>query len=439
MWNIDYDLKKMISPQKEGYEFVKTLKLYIPYKEIGLQILVRREQPLQFFYEIILKLIDCKCNDIDTISRYIGVEKEILNDVIGEMYNWVYINSNILTLTPEGKNALKTLKQIAIEKEDINKIFINAITGKIEELENVFKKPKDDNPCLTETIRISDEFIRMNFNSFNEYYQFRQEEYDNRGLGIKNEIYQIIKKQYERLCYAEKKVFIYRNIRDGSLMYECDNDPDKTYSTTLAKQISNCPGARKILKSPYNIQRYLIHELNENIELKENTKALVDIIKNNEYSSDEVIQQIQKHYFKNRYLLENEYMEIILAINKIKPSEIIISSDCLNKILNHNNIASLHMSLHNCNVTILSYGKEYRIQDIKKKVMSIQSKFRNKIKWTEKDNIKQSDIVIYPYCAINIMYVPINVDKDYIIKEVAQITFDKKIINEIKEKLLKID
>ncbi len=437
MWNIDYDLKKMLTPRKEGYEFIKTLKLYIPHKEIGLQLLVRKELLLPFFYEIILKLIDCKCNEIDNISDYIGVEKDILNDVVGEMSELVYINSNILTLTPNGRNALNNLKQVVIEKEDMNRVFINSITGKISELEHVLKRPTDDNPCLTELIRISDEFIRINFNSFNEYYKCRQEEYDTKGLGLRNEIYQVIGKRYERLCYSEIKAFTYKNVRDNSLMYECEDDPDKMYGTTFAKQISNCTGARKTLKSFRSVQKYIRSEFVEDIEKAQNTEELISIVANNSYSKQEAITKIDECYFKDRYLLENEYMEILLSVNKIRPSEVIISSDCLNKILNHNIVASLHLCLDNSSVNIISCDSEYKIEELKNKVINVKGKKKNKLKWIGGENINQTDIVIYPHCAINIMYIPISIDRDYIMKEVAQITFDIKTVNEIKEKLLK--
>ena len=76
--------------------------------------------------------------------------------------------------------------------------------------------------------------------------------------------------------------------------------------------------------------------------------------------------KIDEHYFKDRYLLEDEYMKIMLSINKIKPSDVIISSNCLNGIFNHNNIASLHMCLDNSNVTILAYSKEYNVKHKRK-------------------------------------------------------------------------
>ena len=56
--------------------------------------MVRKEQPLPFFYEIILKLVD-KYNEIHNISELTGVEEEILNDVVGEMSGAIYYTSRV--------------------------------------------------------------------------------------------------------------------------------------------------------------------------------------------------------------------------------------------------------------------------------------------------------------------------------------------------------
>lgn len=88
-----------------------------------------------------MKLVDCKYNEIHNISELIGVEEEILNDVVGEMSgsNLLYIKSNIITLTPKGKESLNKLKRTVIEKEELNRIYINAITGEIKDLDRTYK------------------------------------------------------------------------------------------------------------------------------------------------------------------------------------------------------------------------------------------------------------------------------------------------------------
>lgn len=439
MWNITYDLNRLIPPQKSGYEFVKTIKLYIPYKEIGLKTLVRKEQPLPFFYEIILKLVDCKCNEIFNISELTGVEEEILNDVVGEMsrLELIYIKSNIITLTPKGREALNNLKKTVIEKEELNRIYINSITGEIKDLERTYKKPAYKNPCLDEIIRITDEFITNHFNDFNEYYQKRQEDYEvkEQHNNIKNEIYQIIGKEYEKLCYHEEKAFVYKNIRDNDLLYECENDPENIYGNTLAKQIYDCTGARNFLVAPFHCAKYLDMKVVIDKEKQENTEKLIQVIENNTTLGKKNKEEIEEYYFVDRYLLEKEYCDILSSIKNIKPSEIVISSGNLSEILDHNAIAALQASLDNTKVSIICDANENRISQLKSKVINHKQKKRNRIHWVERENINQTNIILYPQCAINIKYFPIPVGKDYLIQEVAEITFEKEKIQAQKDSL----
>ncbi|MCC5912456.1 MAG: hypothetical protein JJT76_18720 [Clostridiaceae bacterium] len=440
MWNITYDLNKMVPPIKSGYEFVKTIKLFIPHKEIGLKTLVRKEQPLPIFYEAILKLIDCKCNEIIYISEIIGVEEEILNDVIGEMsrLDLVYVKSHIITLTPKGKIALSELRKTVIEKEEINRIYINSITGKIVDLKQSAKKPTYKNPCLDEVIKITDEFITSNFNNFNDYYQKRQEEYEGKGqhAEIKNEIYQIIGKEYEELCYSEEKAFVYKNIRDNDLIYQCENDPENVYGNTLARQISNRTGTRNFLDMIFHIDKYLKTEVEIDTVKKENTEKLIQAIGNSSHKKD--MEEIEKCYFADRYLLEKEYMDILVYIRNIKPSEIIISSGSLFELLEHNVIAALQESLDNTKVSIMCDTKDKRVKQLKGKVMNHKLKKKNKIQWLEIEEINETNIILYPDCAINIKYLPIPVGKDYLNQEVAEITFNNEKVSQLNNKFAKV-
>lgn len=439
MWDITYNIKKMIPPQKSGYNFLKTIKLFIPYKEIGLNILARKEQPLPFFYEIILKLVDCKYNEILSISNITGVEEEIIIDVIGEMSinNLIYIKADLITLTPAGKLALNDLKKNVIEKELINNIYINSITGKIEDLNKIYKKPQFRSPCLDGKIKITDEFITGNFNNFNEYYQKRQEDYDTKGQGViaKNEIYQIIDEEYENLCYIEETAHIYINVRDNDLSYQCKNDVDNIYGTNLARQINNSTGARNFLDNRFKCEKYL----NENIvideEKRQNTEMLIKLVESNDFNKN-LNEEVYKHYFTDRYLLEKEYLEILLLIKAIKPSEIIISSGVLNEIINHNVIVGLHEALDYAKIFIISDCEERNIAKFKNTIMDAKKKRKNNIQWVSSSDVKETNILLYPKCGINIKYKPIPVGKDFLIHEIADITFNSQKIGEKKEQLL---
>ena len=442
MWNISYDLNKLVSPNKAGYEFLQSFRLFIPYKEVGLQLLVRKEQILPFFYEIILKLVDCKCYEISHISEVTGVEQEILYNVVGEMSRseLIYIKSNVLILTPKGKLALSELKKVLIEKEVLNRIFINSITGEIIDLEQSYKKPIENNPCLFEIVRINNEYIFENFDDFNEYYKKRQEVFEDRSssLNIKNEIYQIIGKEYERLCYSEVKASVYKNIRDNDLVYECESDIDNIYGTIFSKQVNSCTGARSFLKRYSDINKYLHNKVYKDAEKENNTENLVNLINKTSFSNKELPEELERYYFSDRYLLEKEYIEILYLLKDLKPSEIIMSSGNLTELLKNDIIALLQASLDNTRVSIISDSDEWRIGQLKEKVINHKQKKKNKIEWIEKRNLIQTDIVLFPYCAISVNYIPMEVGRDYLVREFADITFEMKKIQEIRDGLLKV-
>ena len=164
-----------------------------------------------------------------------------------------------------------------------------------------------------------------------------------------------------------------------------------------------------------------------------NTQRLIQVVENNIASGKKNTEEIEEYYFVDRYLLEKKYSNILTSIKNIRPSEILISSGNLSEILDHNAIASLQSSLDNTKVSIICDASEYRINQLKNNVINHKQKKRNRIQWVERENINQTNIVLYPQCAINIKYLPIPVGKDYLIQEVAEITFEKEKIQKQKD------
>lgn len=441
MWKINYDLKKLIPPNKEEYRFIKSFKLNIPCKDIGLQVLVRKEQQLSLFFEIILKLVNSQFNNVTEIANLTGVDQDILNDVIGEMSRneLIYPKGNNLLLTPDGKEALDSLTEVTIEKENINRIFINLITGEIMDLDNPIIRPLDDNPCLDEIIKIDDEFIYKNFNRFNDFYLKKQEFYETSSYNnkVKNEIYQILNKEYEKLCYIEKNTFIYENIRDKDIIFECENDSENLFGTIFSKQIDRSTGVRRFLRGYMSVKKYFNNELALD-SLKEEKEQNANLLIENVLAKENVNEDIDNYYFKDRYLFEKEYNEILLSLKEIKPSEVIIISDNLKSILNHNVITTLETILDSCKITIIADEEEWKINELKNKVISHKLKKKNEIKWDFSKNINRTKILLYPQAFINIEYVPIKLRGDYLINEVAEITFDENKIKAQRDMLLKI-
>lgn len=429
---VKYDLENMVHI-KNGYEYITSKMLYIPIEEIGFKILVRKQQELVFFYEIILKLIKSNISDIKQISEITGIEEEILYDVIADMSveRLIHVIGTTLKLTVKGNEALQQLIQETIEKENLRKIYIDGITGEVFGDIKLVENIKKNNPWLESKVTVDEELISKNFNQFNNVYKERQEEYniENSGLVRVKEIYQILEKEYGRTLYLEKKINIFKNLSDNSITFETGDEQDESYIISFREQIENSKfGAREFLIDEKKFKKNVKMNFVEDENKKSNSILLNDAI------SEMNDENIDKYYGKERYLFNDELNQILLNIKNVKPSKIIISSKVLWEILSNDVIEVLCMILDRAEIVILADKEEWKIQELEKKVLNKKTNKKNKIIWKYKNNLSEDKIILYPYATINRFFVPISYDnKSFILKEIGEISFEKcKIDSEIK-------
>ncbi|EHJ01940.1 hypothetical protein CDLVIII_5466 [Clostridium sp. DL-VIII] len=425
---IKYDLENMVHV-KDGYEYITSRKLYIPIEEIGLKILVRKQQELLFFYEIIIKLIKSNISDIKQISEITGIEEEILYDVIADMSveRLIHVIGTTLKLTVKGNEALQQLIQETIEKENLRKIYIDCITGEIFGEIKLVENVKKNNPWLECKVNIDEEFISKNFNRFNNIYKERQEEYnvENSELVRLKEIYQILEKEYGRTLYLEKKINIFKNLSDNSITFETGDEQDESYIISFREQIENSKfGAREFLIDEKIFKKNVKMNFVEDENKKRNSTLLNNAILE---MNDE---NIDKYYNKERYLFNDELSQILLNIKNIKPSKIVISSKVLLEILSNDVIEVLCMILDRAEVVILADKQEWKIQELEKKMLNKKTNKKHKIIWKYTNNSNEDKIILYPYATINRYFIPIPYDgKSFILKEIGEISFEKSKID----------
>ncbi|MBU5317825.1 hypothetical protein KQI30_16370 [Clostridium bornimense] len=430
MWDLKYDLKNLIH-YKSGYEYISSFKIYIPITEVGLNILIRKEQQIPFFHEIILKLVNngiCRVNQISDIS---GVDLDILNDVIGDMSvnDLIYVKSNSLMLTTKGRRTLETLKNITIEKDNINNIYIDCITGNIYDELDVVKNPPKFSAWLEKCVDIDERFISKKFNDINSIFLERQKEYSQGIFDINSnkEIYQILDKEYENTFYLEKKINFFKNDLDGSNLLEFENHRDEEYRKELMKQINSRFGAKQFLIDKKKLKENIKIDFNINNEMYTNLKDLVNFLVKSERNNQDKLNEL---YFKNRYMIADEIRWVLLNLKNIKPAKIIIKSSNLHKYLNDNIIAFLKIFSSKAYVEIIADKNEKNIENLRNK-LTIIGKNKNKINWIYKDNINEDNILLYPYALIKSYSVAISYNNDdYIIKEISEIYFDESNIKE---------
>lgn len=423
MWEINYNLNKHIHPERNGYDLIKVTSLYVPVKEVGLNILVRKEVLIPFIQETILKLVESKNDTTDEIKNILGIDEEIINEVIGQLQNeeLVYVKSHKVMLTANGNKTLSTLKKIIKEKEELNKIYVDAITGEIIEPNRTPSLSSNSNPCLDAIIKITDDLFVNKFKEVNSIYKKRQKEYYLHDAGENSEVYQILSIKYDNLCYLKKELLVYRNTSDGDIIFECKSN-DNTYGRQFSSQIKTYHGASILLERSNNVKKV---DLKIDEEKFNNKLALTEAITNQKDKSE-----IDNLYFKNRYLYENEYVEILENIKNIKPQKVIISSDRLNKVINNGIITALRSNINNIELAFLCDKEDTDFRRFKDYFMKFNNKNKDKIKWKDSYYTNETNIILYPYCLINIRYLTHEVNKRYIIQDICEIIFDKKIIED---------
>ncbi len=430
MKSIKNDLQRFIYPLIEGYEFVKMEYLYIPVRELGIEALVRKEIPLSLAFEMILKLVDKKCYDIDKMEKILGIENNVLYDIVGEMSNTdlVYLKSGQLIITEKGKLALGALRRISIEKTQIRNIYFNLITGKSMHLkdERLVKRPF---LYLHEEYSLDYDFLEKKFAEINSYYIESQNSMPNGLNSLNNELYKILRITNDKLSYFPCQIFIYYNDYDKEFKYYCPDENGDLYISAYKKQIKNKPGARNNLKSCRDVARYLP----ERFVCNQVKMDITDSLRSAIISKTSTQEEIERLYFSERYLFEGEYRSILSDLKSIRPKEIYVVTDCLNNLFNDDYIKSSILGVAaNTQIHIVYSNDEYQVEKLVQHINKVTSPHRKNVHLYSQEGIINTKVLLYPYCLIDIENRPINFDSYYLIKEVSTITFSPNDMNRYK-------
>ena len=124
-----------IPRELKNYHIIKRQDIYIPYCEIGVTCLTKEVTEINLFFETVLKLVDAGIKDVYEISTIMGVEFKLLKETLVDMIEQMYLTTseNRILITQKGKKALTERKLVTIQKKNINEIFVNMISGELEE------------------------------------------------------------------------------------------------------------------------------------------------------------------------------------------------------------------------------------------------------------------------------------------------------------------
>lgn len=428
MWKLKHNLNSLLIPKIDGMDFICKTPIYIPFKKIGINALVRKETPLPLEEEMILKLLQLKYKKVSDISKILGVEEDILNDILGEMSlkDLIYVKGEVITITPKGETALKKLTQLIIKHEIIS-LYIDGITGDFADVENGKNKIPKFYPCLDNNIIIDETFLKQKSTEIERKYKEIQSAYNiSSSMVSNNQIYQLLDIDYETTEFVEKNLLIYKNCNDEDYFYEVGSNDQ--YSNAVLEQIKYASGMKSLLRSRTDVEKY--SSVNACIEksLIDNFNTLNDYVRKDEKEIDEI-------YFTDRLMLNKEYIEILIQAQEIKPEKIIITTSSLDTICTNSVINTLHNISDKIPVNIVYNESDFYSNKIAQNIIK-NNKGSKKIQLAKDNDIVNTKIILYPQCYINVDYIPHFISGAYILQEVPTIFFDKDII---KENMAKIE
>lgn len=388
---------KNLSRKIKNYHLIKRQNIYIPLREIGITCLTREVTEINLFFETILKLIDIEVSDVYEISSIMGVEFKLLKEVIVDMIEQKYIitSENKLIMTPRGRTALSDRKLVTTRKKNLNEVFVNMITGSIEESgKTAIAHPFKGDLCLSEEQTITKDFLESNYATINEIYQQNQIEaniFNTRVL--QRELYKILDIAYNKLYFVKDELLIYKNDESEDYEFIIKGDIGEKYLNSFYRQVRDIvfPGMENFFERDWKFaQNHYDKRILDQVS-RDYTQNLLDKLSGTETISDELVDE----YMHTRALIDQNELETLFSYsNEFDYDGIIISCERLKKIMTSGMLSALDQ-ISNKKIWILYEESEYNIQK------TLEHSFGDKIKRKEASVLKRKEtdgqfICFYP-------------------------------------------
>lgn len=430
------DVTRNIPRELKNYHIIKRQDIYIPYCEMGVTCLTKEVTEINLFFETILKLVDAGIKDVYEISTIMGIEFKLLKETLVDMIEQMYLTTseNRILITQKGKKALIERKLVTIQKKNINEIFVNMISGELEENARVAvaKAPKWD-LCLSEEHTITKDFLEARYAVINEIYQNNQIEnhFFNTHV-LQRELYKILEVSYNRLHYMKEELIIYKNNDSDDYEFVISGDVGEQYLNCFYRQVREIvySGMENFFERDWSFANSHRNTSLVNLEEKLKKKKLIEDM----YGKDTVSDELVDEFMQKRELVDNTEIEKFFLNNEeLEYDGLLISCDRLRKILNNSIIESINHILKK-KVWILYQPEEFNIVNYLNRNFSEKRK-KKEIVFLEKKELESQFICFYPSVLIEFIERTETVfDRPISILE-GRIEFDT---NDIKNKMEKI-
>lgn len=381
MWGGECILKTLVEhlfrgliPSNEGYDYLFSDNIYLPVYQTTLLITKRVILPLNLVEEKVLQLIEAKVFQIDEIAQILGLERNLLDVTIADLYTkeMIFTSSNACRLLIRGRDALQVLSRTERKQEYLKDVYMDAITGEIlldlsqyQLSDNVY----DDDCKLRSKIIIGDlESYSKKFSEISEI--FNSENRSIRTSGSKSpkeEMIRIenIENTYVKFVKIPICVFVSSNGFDIDV---ATNNPKANpilsqYKDEIIEQIIQ----KKVLKKHFkrkNIRyQYDIPVYNEKNGLKELLKRAYF----NKNKSTNDLEELQTAIFSNRKLLNGE-AEVLIKHFSNECNDLEIMIDNLDDWAYDSRFTTQLTSLQNQNVVSIIYNESSNPEKSQKQI-----------------------------------------------------------------------
>lgn len=321
-------IEKYIPPSQPNNQFIKRITAYIPIREQGLNVLVRKNQNISFIHETVLRMIAVGINNIDIMSKSLGLTNDVYKEIIAQMAtdDLIYVSTATLGLTGKGEHALHKLQKVVTENVRINKVFVHGISGAIlpEEPKRIVRRPLPSDVYLEPIVQVDVGFFKMRFDEINNLYQAEQL---SRILGLETpnlgELYKIIDIAYDEIRFIPVACFVFLNHSRKELSFSFENDYDMLIMSTAVNQLNNySTGMQKIFDKPVYTSCKTTIDLPE---MDSRLSSLLELLAERKKAKVDIL-DIEERYFCSRSLLDGEERDMLIHCDDFKLEELIIST-----------------------------------------------------------------------------------------------------------------
>ena len=359
------DVKRKTPRSFTGYYYLKTQKIFIPFKKITLECHTRRISELNLFFESILSLVNIAVGDVSEIARILGVDYSVVKEAVIDMVSsdYVFPSENTLIMTDKGAEALKSRKQVDIRKTYLTDLLVDMITGEVHGEDLKLVRPQNSDVSLEAVIDLDDSYFDSHFSQINRVYQ--QQQRDNSDFGesaVISELYKIIGIQHSELNYVEDAVSLYRSKTSSELLFDLQWDTNDRYKNELFKQLRET--CRPCQENFFERSRDLVSQLKQSpITIRQDLMEQTEAVRIRLSKEDAVNEDLINEFSKKRYaLFDREYMSYLDYPKDLGYKRLIVSSGHLTGLLTHSFCDQLIALSDNLPVFIIYNKTEYNVE-----------------------------------------------------------------------------